>query len=160
MGLQDDIGNGIVAAMKDTVTVFDSILGGAGSDLYAFYQKFAHLGFDGTQSWCIIKPDRTQTLRRVGDDYQIMYGYSAEFSVMPNGDRGLSETQISDGFRAAFGQGGDDLLENHITDSGSKLLTGGDGSAAWTDEAITPVRRQEGKEIAIYLIEVTVWRGP
>jgi len=160
MGLQDDIGNGLIAAMQDTVTVFDTILGGSGSGLYAFYQVVPHKGFDGVQSWCIIRPGPSQTLRRVGTQYQKMYSYLAEFHIAPGGDRGLSRTQIADGFLAAFGEGGDDLLENHITDTGSKLLSGGDGEADWTDEPIAPAQRQEQIEVLTYEIAVTVWRGP
>lgn len=159
MGLQDDIGNGIVAAMQNAVTVFNSILGGTGSSLYASYQVVAHDQFQATQSWVIVRPGPSQRINRVGTDYEVIYTYQAEFHIAPVADRGLARTQVSDGFLAAFGEGGDELLSGgHITDTGSKIKTGGGGEVEWTDEPVVPVRRQADIEIVTHEIAVQLWR--
>ena len=154
--LKDDIGAGIVTAMKSG-NRFDAILGGAGATLYVSYQVVAFDGFDATQSWCLIVPADPMRIRRVGSTQVSRFRFLAVFHIGPGADRGLARTEISQAFAAAFGEGGDDLLDTHITDSGSNIEPGGGGEVEWTDEPISaPKERQGETEVLTYTIAVTL----
>lgn len=154
--LKDDIGAGIVTAMQSG-NRFDAILGGDGADLYVSYQVVPFKDFDATQSWCLIVPADPVRLRRVGSTQVTRFRFLAVFHIGPRNDRGLARTEIAQAFAAAFGEGGDDLLDTHITDTGSNIRPGGGGEVEWTDEPIVGAKDRQGEtEVLTYTIAVTV----